>query len=163
MTYEINLEQRDPTLVLSKRVPVRISEIGGVLGRTFGELYGHLAAAAVDPSGPPFVIYHSQPGTDERWDVEICVPVSRAMGSPAGCTLREVPGGTVVRLLDRGPYETIAAAYDTLRSWVVEHRRDFSGPPREIYLSEPETPPNEIETIVEWPVSEENMPVGVSS
>jgi effector-binding domain-containing protein len=162
MGHEVKIGQRDATLVVSKRLPVRLSEIGGVLGQAFGEVYGHLQAGGVESGGPPFVIYHGMPAADEPFDVEICAPVLRAVDPPVGWLLQELPAGTFVTLLHVGPYDTVGAAYDTLTEWIGGHDLAVAGPPREVYLSEPDTPPDETRTIVEFPVSEVGAPVATS-
>jgi effector-binding domain-containing protein len=44
-------------------------------------------------------------------------------------------------------------AYDAISRYVAGHALTFTGPPREFYLSEPDVPPDEIRTLIEWPVS----------
>jgi effector-binding domain-containing protein len=58
-----------------------------------------------------------------------------------------------------GPYDTIGSSYAELLAWPGEHGYAMAGPPREVYLSEPETPPEQIRTIVELPVVEVAAPV----
>lgn len=154
MTHEVKVAPRDATLVMSKRVPVRISEIGPVMGAAFGEAYGHLAAHEVPDAGPPFVIYHGVPHGDDPFDIEICAPVGRAIDPKEGWQLSELPAGTFATLVHVGPYDTIGAAYDELGRWLDAHGFVVTGAPREVYLSEPDVPPAEIRTIVEYPVSE---------
>lgn len=38
MEREVTLREREAALVVSKRFPVRLSEIGGALGTAFGEV-----------------------------------------------------------------------------------------------------------------------------
>jgi hypothetical protein len=47
MELEVRIGRRDAALVVSKRLPVRLSEIGGVIGRAFG------AEADQDDPGVP--------------------------------------------------------------------------------------------------------------
>jgi effector-binding domain-containing protein len=55
-----------------------------------------------------------------------------------------------------GPYEEIAPAYHTLIGWISEHGHEIAGPPREIYLNDPQTvAPAEILTRVEFPICSE--------
>ncbi len=154
MGHEVRIGRREAALVVSKRLPVRLPEIGGVLGRAFGELYGHLGARGIESNGPPFVIYHGTPASDDPFEVEICAPVSRATDPPEGWQVQELPAGTFVTLLHVGPYDTLEVAYDTLAAWIAAHDLAIAGPPREVYLSEPETLPEQIRTIVEFPVDE---------
>lgn len=160
MGYAVEIKEREAVLVVSTRLRVALSEMGEVLSRTFGEIYAHLAANGVEPAGPPFAIYAGEPAPGEPWDVEICAPISRPVEAPPGYRTQTIPGGPVARVVHRGPYEMIGPAYDALSEWVGQHGRTFTGPPREIYMSEPDTPPERIETIVEWPVSEAPVPTG---
>ena len=66
---------------------------------------------------------------------------------------RQVPGGTVAVTVHHGPYLEIASAYHVLTAWITEHGYEMAGPPREIYLSDPQTvAPEDLMTRVEFPV-----------
>ena len=155
MGGEVRIGRRDAALVVSKRIPVRLSEIGGVLGAAFGEVYGHLEAGGVEPKGPPFVIYHGTPESDDPFDA----PVVRATAPPVGWQMQELPAGTFATLLHVGPYETVATAYEILTGWIGAHDLAIAGPPREAYLSAPGTPPEQVRTILEFPVAEVAAPI----
>ena len=159
MEREAKIGRREATLVVSKRLPVRLSEIGSVIGRAFGEVYGHLGARGIASAGPPFVIYHGIPVADDPFEIEICAPVARTADPPVGWQMQELPAGTFVTLLHVGPYDTVASAYDELTAWIGAHDLAIAGPPREVYLSEPETPPEAVRTIVEVPVVEDPGPI----
>jgi AraC family transcriptional regulator len=161
MEHEVKVGRREATLIVSKRLPVRLAEIGGVIGQAFGEVFGYLGSHGGVPQGPPFVIYHGSPGTDDPFDMEICAPVARYIDPPAGWDLRELPAGLFATLVHVGPYDTVAVAYDTLSAWLGTHELVAAGPPREVYLSEPDTPPDQIRTIIEIPVAEVAAPVAV--
>ena len=152
--HEVKLRERDAALVVSRRLPVRLSGIGETLGTAFGEVYGHLGAVgAAEPAGPPFVIYHGRPVDDEPFDIEVCAPISRAIDPPGGWLVQELPAGSFASLLHVGPYDTLGVAYETLTNWVHAHELIIAGPPREVYLSEPGTPPAEVNTVIEFPVA----------
>ena len=159
MEHEVKVGRREAILVMSRRLPTRLSEIGSVLGAAFGDVYGYLGAHGVEPEGPPFVIYHGIPQGDDPFEVEICAPVARAADAPAGWQLQELPAGTFATLLHVGPYDTLAAAYDTLMTWLFDHDMTMVGPPREVYLSEGDTPPEQVKTIIEIPVTHAAVPV----
>lgn len=154
MGREVKVGRREATLVVSKRIPVRLSEIGGVLGRAFGEVYAHLAMRGVKPQGPPFVVYHDLPNADDPFNVEICAPVARLADPPDGWRLKVLPAGLFATIMHVGPYDTLTTAYDEITAWIGGHEMVVAGPPREVYLSEPDAPPESIRTIVEFPVSE---------
>jgi effector-binding domain-containing protein len=155
MEHEVKVGQRQAALVMSKRVPVRLSEIGEVMGSAFGEVYGYLGTQGIEPAGEPFVIYHDMPEADLPFDIEVCAPIGRSTDeTPQGWRVQELPAGTFATLVHVGPYDTIGNAYETMGSWIEAHGLEASGPPREVYLSPPETPPERIRTVVEFPVVE---------
>jgi effector-binding domain-containing protein len=158
MDHDVKLAERPPLLVMSKRVSVRVPEIGGVVGAALGEIYGYLGARAVAPAGPPFVIYHGMPEADRPFDMEMCAPIGRAVDPPAGWQAQELPAGSFASLLHVGPYDSVATAYDALGSWIGSNGMVVAGPPREVYLSQPDTPPDQIRTIVEFPVTRVRVP-----
>lgn len=154
MDREVKVGRREAALVVSKWFAVTLADIGGVMGAAFGEVYGHLEARGGAPDGPPFVIYHGTPASGEPFDIEVCAPVARPVEPLTGWQLQELPAGTFATLLHVGPYDTVGEAYAEIMAWPAEHGYAIAGPPREVYLSEPETPPEQIRTIVELPVEE---------
>ena len=160
MGREVKVGRREAALVVSKRLPVTLPEIGDVISRSFGQVYGHLGALGGAPGGPPFIIYHGTPASGEPFEIEICAPVPVPVEPPSGWQLVELPAGTFATLLHVGPYDTIGTAYAEIMAWPAEHGFAVAGPPREVYLSDPETPPDQIRTIVELPVVEIAAPVG---
>lgn len=159
MEREVKVGRREATLVISRRLPIRLSEIGNVIPSSFGEVYGYLGAHGGQPEGPPFIIYHGMPVADDPFEVEICAPVARATDAPTGWRVQELPAGNFATLLHVGPYDTVGAAYDTLTAWLGSHDLVASGPPREVYLSPGDTPPEQVKTIIEFPVADVAMPV----
>jgi AraC family transcriptional regulator len=163
MGREVNVGRREALLIVSQRRPVRLSEIGAALGAAFGEVYGYLASRRVEPDGPPFVIYHGAPTGDDPFDVEICAPIARTTDPPAGWQVQLLPAGTFATLLHVGPYDTVAMAYDVLMARISAMGLGVAGPPREVYVSEPGTPPELVKTIIEIPVSAVTEPIAAGS
>jgi effector-binding domain-containing protein len=129
------------------------------MGAAFGEVYAHLGARRIEGDGPPFVIYHEVPVADDPFDIEVCAPVARAVDPPAGWRTHRLPAGMFATLLHIGAYDTVASAYSAAVDWIEAHDLAVAGPPREVYLSPPETPPEQIRTIVEFPVARVAAPV----
>lgn len=160
MEHAVKVEERPALLVVSKRLPVRITDMGPLFGSSFGEIYAHLGARNVQPAGEPFVIYYEMPNGDKPIDIEICAPVTQTIDAPRGWKVRQLPAGTFASLVHVGPYDTVGEAYTAMRRWFDTHDLVVSGPPREVYLSPPETPPDQIRTVIEFPVVELGAPVG---
>lgn len=159
MTPDVTLRHRDALMVISKRVAVTLQQLPTTLGPALSDVYSHVSRHGVAPQGPPFVIYHDTPSPDRPFDIEICAPVVHAIDPPAGWKMQELPAGSFVSLVHVGPYDTLGDAYDTLRQWIPDHDLAFAGAPREVYLSEPSTPPDQVRTVVEFPVEKILTPV----
>jgi effector-binding domain-containing protein len=43
----------------------------------------------------------------------------------------------------------VGAAYEALTAWIAEHGRAIDGPPREIYLTDPDETPNPADNVTE--------------
>ena len=163
MDTKVKLRQRGAAIALAKRRKVRLSEIGRVIQAAFGEVYGYLGSHRVTPHEPPFLIYHGTPGPGrEPFEIEICAPIGRPIDPPLGWRLVELPAGTFASTVHVGPYDTLGQTYDHLDAWLRSSEYVKAGPPREVYLSEPSTPPELTRTVVEYPVEEAKARAGAA-
>jgi effector-binding domain-containing protein len=135
--------------VLFQHHVVPQDQLGKTIPQSFGALYQRIESAGVVPAGPPFVIYNSM---GSPWDLDVCAPVAAAMSPSPDFGYREMAASRVVSLLHVGPYDTLAATYEQIQDFIRDQGLEMAGPPREFYLSEPETPPERTQTIVEWPI-----------
>jgi effector-binding domain-containing protein len=156
MTEEPSLTRRDRLLTLTKHVRVEMPTIGSHISEAYAEAYPYLESKGVAPAGPPFVIYTEQPSAQHPFAVDICAPVGGGVDPPQGWSIEELPASEFASLLHLGPYENLGASYAVLQDWIGAHHLVVTGPPREVYLSPPETPPQEIRTVVEFPVTVES-------
>lgn len=162
MLTDFRLRERGPATIVSRRDMVTLANIGSVIGEGFGEVYGFVAPSGA-AAGEPFVVYHGAPSQDDRpFEIEVCAPVSRVVQAPAGWTVSELPAGTFASVLHVGPYDTIGAAYVELQAWIAREGFALAGAPREVYLSEPGTPPQDIRTVVEFPVVQSTAEVPIA-
>lgn len=156
MPYDVQIMEEPPHLVVATKVHTTLSRIGNDIGAGFGSLMQALGRENVAASGAPLIVYHDMIGEETAGDIEICVPVDTTISGNAGVYGRELEGGTMATAVHHGPYEEIAAAYHTLTGWISEHGHEIAGPPREIYLNDPQTvPPEELLTRVEFPICAE--------
>jgi effector-binding domain-containing protein len=164
MQSDFRIRDRGSTSVLSRRASVRLADIGAVIGASFGEVYGFLGRSGAAAEEPPFIVYHGTPGEGDRpFEIEICAPTARPVDPPAGWAQTELPAGTFASVLHVGPYATLGTAYDELEAWIGRQGFAIAGPPREVYLSEPSTPPADIRTVIEFPVVASTAAVPVAS
>lgn len=157
MPYTVQLEEVAPQLVAATRVRTSLSKIGDDIAMAFGTLVPALGAAGLDATGAPLIVYHEIIDDETDGDIEVCIPVGAEMVEAGAVYTRVLEGGPVAATVHQGRYEEIAPAYHTLAGWISEHGRATAGPPREIYLNDPQmVQPDELLTRVEFPVREES-------
>lgn len=153
MPYAITVQDVPDQRVVSVRHRTDLAGLRSVYDQGFGSIMRAMGEAGQDPAGPPLSIFHDVIDEATEGDVELAVPTGGDVADASGVTTRTLPGGQVARTVHRGPYEQISPAYHALTTWVQEQGREFSGPPREIYLNDPRAVPREeLLTEVQWPV-----------
>ena len=156
MPYDVQVTEETPQLVAATKIHTNLRRVGNDIGTGFGFLMQALGLEGVAPSGPPLIVYHDVIDEETDGDIEICVPVGGAISGDANVYGRELEGGTMATTVHRGPYQEIAGAYHTLTGWISEHGHEIAGPPREIYLNDPQTvAAEELLTRVEFPICSE--------
>ena len=154
MMYQITRREVPAQAILSIRERLAVSELPAFFGRAWGELYHHLKALGVDPSGGPFALYHAF-GPDGI-DAEACVPYIGDITASGRITARVLPAATVAETLHVGPYDELTNAYDAVHDWVAGEGFESVGPQREIYLTEPgpDVPPSTYRTVIQLPIKD---------
>lgn len=154
MEYDMAIRDVPAQRIAAVRATTAMDTVGEALGSGWGQLFGALGAAGAAPSGPPFAIYNRYGGESGEVELEACVPTAADIAAPAPVVVRDEPAMTVAATLHKGPYNEIGGAYEALQTWIAAQGRRIAGPPREVYLTDPEqvTDPAEYLTEVQWPV-----------
>lgn len=126
-------------------------ELSSFFDDAFGELGTLMQRGVVTPVGPAFAVYLSPPGE----------PMEVAAGFPVAAPVSEgrvepwtLPGGRVARLVHRGSYDGLGAAWEELMGFVGAQGLTPTGPGWESYVDEPGTvPAEELVTEVMIPVA----------
>jgi effector-binding domain-containing protein len=135
LTYDVELVDLQPRQVAVVRGHVVVGEIPGFLGAAFGEVIQALSAQGLAPAGPPFGRFVP---SGDGFDVEAGFPTTGGV-EPAGQVVPgELPGGPAARVMHKGGYGEVAAAYQAAADWVGEHGYVATAPPWETYLDGPE-------------------------
>ncbi|NND04507.1 MAG: GyrI-like domain-containing protein [Acidimicrobiia bacterium] len=154
MAYEIQMTQTAPQLVAAIKTRTSRKTISSDIATGFGTLVHALASAGATAAGPPMVIYHSMIDEETEGDIELCIPVATPVESSNDIYSCEVGGDHIAMVMHRGPYHELSAAYGAITQWIGEHGHSPAGPPREIYLNDPQTvAPEDLLTRVEWPIA----------
>lgn len=154
MPYDVTVKEVPAQTVASLTVHTNLATIGNAIAQAFGTVVGAIGAAGAYPSGAPFIVYHQVIDEHTDGDIEICTPVPPESKAPPGdVAWKQVPGGAVAATTHRGPYEEIGPAYHTVTGWIQDHGHTVTGPPREVYLNDPQlVAPDDLLTEVQFPV-----------
>lgn len=153
MPYTVVIEDAASQLIAATRIHTSRQAIGNDIGAGFGRVIAALGAENITPSGAPLVVYYDLIDEETDGDIEVCIPVGQKLSMDSDVYCRELEGGSVATATHRGPYQELSATYQTITAWISEHGHEVAGPPREIYLNDPQTvQPADLITRVEFPI-----------
>lgn len=157
--YDVKVKSVVSRSIASVCVRVAQSALGTVIPDTVGELRRYLRDLGIAHDSPSIVLYHDlEEGADDGerpiLDAEIGIPVDAPVPETECIHNSQVQGGDVAYLTHIGPYNQIPFAYGPLTAWIQEHGHEFSGPAREVYLTNPvkEPDPAKYQTEIAWPI-----------
>ena len=133
-TYDISLVTLHEQPAAVVRAHVTADQIASFVGGAFGEVAQVAARRGTQVTGTPFARYHL---TAEGFDIEAGFPVGAAV-TEGRVETTTLPGGRAVRILHRGSYAEVGAAYEAGREWMAEHGYEPASDPWETYLDEPD-------------------------
>jgi effector-binding domain-containing protein len=143
-----SIEERN-TLAIRTFTPVE--KLSEVMGSSYGEIMQVMESLGVQPSGPPFAMYHNMDMSN--LDVEMGFPVMKAAQDRGRVKAGKLPGGKAAVTVHVGPYDRIEEAYNRLTAFVNEKGLETESSCYEFYLNDPaETPPDELKTEIYFPV-----------
>jgi effector-binding domain-containing protein len=154
MPYEVTVKQVPPQHVAEVRRHTVVEELGTVVGEAFRTLRTSIGRAGAAPAGPPFIVYDRVDLPKHRAEIEVCVPVGYRYLGDDDVEVNEIPGAAVASTIHHGPYSEVGPAYEALNGWIRDHYLVIDGPPREVYLADPEETPDpaDLATEIEFPV-----------
>jgi effector-binding domain-containing protein len=138
--------------VLVVRRQVTLASIAEGMDSAFGALWQHLGDTGAQPIGPPLAIYLGAP--EGEFPIEVCVPVEPGVVGTQEIEARELPGGEAAVLVHEGPYDGLGSSWQALTQWVQDSGRQPSGPPREVYVTDPSSSaPEDLRTELVMPLT----------
>lgn len=111
------------------------TELQAELGTVIPQLVAHVFTARLDLAGPPFVRYHDR--SSEVIDFEAGVPVLKPGAGTEEIQAMELPAGPAIATVHAGPYQALPRAHQALAAWATARGREASGPPWEVFLTNP--------------------------
>ncbi len=133
------LMQTNDDRIVQKQLPPQL--VGGIRHRgsyqDCATLFGKLGRAlGRHIAGKAMMLCYDEEFREDDADFEPCMPIKRVVKKPQ-VHVREIPGGSCIALVHRGPYETLSRSYGRLMSYAKEHELVLQRPSREIYLKGP--------------------------
>lgn len=127
--YEIQEKQVTDTLVATIRYKGRYDEMGHYIGELFKVVKGNAV-------GPVMALYHDECYQEEDADIEVCVPVKKAVTGKDVAAMN-LEGGKFISTIHVGPYNEVGAGYKALTDYAHEKGLECEIPSREIYQKGP--------------------------
>jgi effector-binding domain-containing protein len=149
MPYEVKVKEIPLQHVAAVRKHTSMATVGEDVSTGFAELWHAISPKGIAPAGPPFLVMHDVIDEETEGDIELCVPVPEPFEGSGGVTGRDIEAVTAATTVHRGPYDEVGPAYHTLTGWVQEHGHEIAGPPREIYLTDPQETPDPADYLTE--------------
>jgi effector-binding domain-containing protein len=151
--YQITMKKVEPQIIASIR---EVLPTYGDVGPLYGEIYKYLAKKWVfKPSGPAMLICHDQEYKESNVDIEVAVPIHKAIRETYRIKVYELPGiEQAACTIHKGSYESISEAYNAIMSWIEGNGYKIDGLDRELYFTDPRKvkDPSENITEIQFPV-----------
>jgi DNA-binding transcriptional MerR regulator len=148
---KVELKERQPLIVMSRRATISMSNISSVIGKVFEDIF----QINLQPVGPVMTVYYDKEFDFENTDLEVCIPVNSKVNTEKSGKIKEFAGGLVACATFVGLYSKLGEAYAKVMKWIEENGYKNVGAPFDIYLVGPQTAksPEQFVTEVCFPVS----------
>ncbi|MGB0881586.1 MAG: GyrI-like domain-containing protein [Vicingaceae bacterium] len=139
---------------LSIRDTISQMNMNNVHGRFYDEIKQFLSNDGLETIEPPIVIYHSW--SDTLIDIEVGISVKDSlMEGSSRVKMNKIERSNVVTATHYGVYERLPETYFGINEWMRSNKVMVTGPPWEIYLTDPSTEsnPKKWETAIYFPIA----------
>jgi len=151
MLYEIREQQEPDRHLVVRRFTASAAEIGPLMGDAFGAVYQYVGRHGLQPIGAPIGCY--QIGSGTSFDVRAGCVVDVLAESEGDLEPYLLRGGPALVTEHVGSYDELPKAYEALESRARELGYELDhGSMWEEYLTGPEVPPEQMRTVVHWPL-----------
>ncbi|MGA1848960.1 MAG: GyrI-like domain-containing protein [Thermoplasmatota archaeon] len=137
---EIEIVDVEPVRVMGTRRTGAYTDIP----KLFMAIYQHAMANNVTLKGPAMFISHEMSEEEAlkaqeegNADLEVAFPVVGSAPETEEIKCYELPGGTMARMMYKGPYGNMGPTYGKLMAWLEENGKHVTGFFRELYHNDP--------------------------
>jgi effector-binding domain-containing protein len=138
---------------LSLRDSVNPAEMINLHGKMYAELNQFMDDNRIQIMDKPLVIYHYW--SDTLIDIEAGIPIYDSLFvNDDEIKLNKIDSGNVVTAIHYGTYDRLPETYFGINEWMRRNKVVVSGPPWEIYLTDPaiESNPDNWQTAIFFPI-----------
>ncbi|MDH3642238.1 MAG: GyrI-like domain-containing protein [Gammaproteobacteria bacterium] len=146
------IEHREDQHYVAIRAQVSREEMVAALPVFWPEVFGWLAEQGETPVGAPFIRYLRIAAEQDRYDIEVGIPVGKALAGEGRIGAGVFPAGRYATAIHTGPYDGLVAACQEVHAWVndndleVDESETAEGIERNVqvesYLSDPGAEPD---------------------
>jgi effector-binding domain-containing protein len=151
MGLDIKLVELGAQPVLFVRARVPFDELSLHIGESSRQIAQYMEELGEKPAGPPYTAYYNLDMLD--LDVEMGFPVAMKLPEKGDIKPGEVPGGSYVSFMYKGPYGMMEKIYMEIFRWMEEKELEPAGVYYESYYNKPNVVPDrELLTRISIPV-----------
>ncbi|GIV32800.1 MAG: hypothetical protein KatS3mg031_0335 [Chitinophagales bacterium] len=122
--------------VLTLRDSCSVEDIPITLGSLYEKIVTFAMVSELPLKGYPIAIWHQFDPQADFVDVEAGIPLEDSISAPAGFHVVKI-GGKAVKTIHRGDYESMSTTYNAFSNWMKDKGISSSGPPWEVYVTDP--------------------------
>lgn len=137
------------------------AEISAKMGPAYGQIMAFMQRNQIDMATPPLAVYRQVGGDVDggfgswRIDVAVGVDVEGLSGVTGEIQLGQLPGGSVVKFIQTGPYNQAEKSYEIIDAYLEDKDLVAQGSAWEVYVKGPnEVPASELITHIYQPVQQ---------
>ncbi len=110
-----------------------------VLPQLLGEVVQWVVRKGLRMTGMPFGLYYNSPAEvpPEELKWETGIPFAGEAEEEGRIKIKTIPSRLVLSAIHKGPYDQLAAAYETVWQYAAQNNFEVAGPPMEFYLNDP--------------------------
>ena len=152
MNYDITQQPFPEITFLYKAARCGHAEVSAQLAQMLPAVFQYAMKQGIEMVGPPATVYTEHgPG---MVSFHAGMPVKAGATGADGIEVCVFPAGNAAVTIHNGSYDGLGDAHAAVEQYLHEHGLTKSGPPREVYLTDPgEVPnPDDWKTQVIWPV-----------